>query len=108
MAYDEALADRVRKALGKRRDLDEKRMFGGLAFMLGGHMCCGVFRGGLIVRVPRAGTGSALKRPHAKPFDFTGKPMRGFVVVAPGGLQGAALRRWVDEAVSHVGTLPPK
>src|SRR5690606_13806007 len=97
MAYDDKLADRVRAALGPRRGLDEKRMFGGLAFLLDGNMCCGVSHAGLIVRVPRDGTSDALKRPHARPFDFTGKPMRGFVVVAPEGLRGPALRRWVDD-----------
>lgn len=108
MAYDDTLADRVRTALGERKGLDEKRMFGGLAFMLNDHMCCGIMGAELLVRVPREETGAILQRPHVRPFDFTGKPMKAFVVVGGAGLKGTSLKRWVDECVTHVATLPPK
>jgi hypothetical protein len=108
MAYDDALADRVRAALGKRPGLDEKRMFGGLAFLLNGHMCCGIMGAEFLARVPRDETGAALQKPHTRPFDFTGKPMKAFVVVEPAGLRGAGLGRWVEACATHVAALPPK
>jgi len=108
MAYDDKLADRVRAALGDRKGLDEKRMFGGLAFMLHDHMCCGIMGSELLVRVPREETGAVSKRPHVRPFDFTGKPMKSFVVVGAAGLRGVGLKRWVEECVAHVSSLPPK
>lgn len=108
MAYDEKLAARVRAVLAKRTDVSERKMFGGLTFMVAGHMCCGVNGDELIVRLDPNRENDALERPHARPMDFTGRPMRGFVTVEPKGLNGAQLKRWVQEAVARAGSLPPK
>lgn len=83
-------------------------MFGGLAFMLHGNMVCGVVGDELMLRLGREGAERALAGPHARPMDFTGKPLAGMVFVEPAGLAGAALDRWVGEAVAYVRTLPPK
>ena len=90
MAYDEKLAARVRALLSDRGDVSERPMFGGLTFMVDGHMCCGVTGDELIVRIDAADEDAALGRPHARPMDFTGRRMRGFVTVSPEGLNGAA------------------
>ena len=108
MAYDEKLAARVRAILGDRDDVREQKMFGGLTFMVGGHMCCGVNGDELIVRLDPDQENDALARPHARPMDFTGRPMRGFVTVQPEGLKGAQLNQWVQEAVAQAESLPPK
>jgi hypothetical protein len=105
MAYSEQLANRVRALLSERDDVDERPMFGGLTFMVGGHMCCGVRGDELIVRLH---ADAALARPHARAMDFTARPIRGFVTVAAGGLKGQTLRRWVARAVAHAETQPPK
>lgn len=105
MAYDEQLAARVRRELGKRKDVSERRMFGGLAFMVGGHMACGVLGRDLIVRVgPDEGDG-ALAQPHVRPFDFTGRPSRGMVYVEPEGVTtDDDLRRWVAKGLAFAST----
>jgi len=108
MAYSEQLASRVRALLSDRDDAAERRMFGGLTFMIGGHMCCGVHGDELIVRLHADDEDAALARPHARPMDFTGRPMRGFVTVAPDGLKGQALGRWVALAAAHAEAQPPK
>jgi TfoX/Sxy family transcriptional regulator of competence genes len=108
MAYDEKLVARVRRLLSDRDDVGERAMFGGLTFMLGGRMCCGVNRDELIVRVHPDDEAAALARPHARPMDFTGRPMRGFVTIRPEGLKGRALARWVRSAVAHAEAAPPR
>ena len=108
MAYDEDLADRVRGVLAPEPGLTERKMFGGLAFMLDGHMCCGIVGGDLMLRLGVDGADAALARPHVRPMDFTGKPMSGMVYVAPEGVRGKALRGWVGRARAFVRTLPPK
>lgn len=109
MAYDEKLAARVRVALEERRDVSEKMMFGGLAFMLGGHMCCGIVGEDLMVRVGPNGTLEALAEPHVRPMDFTGKPMNGMVYVAPEGVKTRALlKKWMTRAVRFAESLPAK
>ena len=108
MAYDEQLAVRIRTLLGNRTDVTERKMFGGLTFMIGGHMCCGVNGNELIVRLDPEREDEALARPHARPMDFTGRPMRGFITVQPDGLKGSRLSRWVQEAVARAESLPPK
>ena len=109
MAYDEELAQRVRRALAPLDNIHERKMFGGLAFMLNGNMCCGVEGDNLMVRTGPDAYDDALARPHARVFDFTGRPMRGFVYVASEGLATeAALREWVSTAVAFAGSLPPK
>jgi TfoX/Sxy family transcriptional regulator of competence genes len=109
MSFDETLTDRVREALGPRRGLTERKMFGGLAFMLRGNMCCGVLKRELIVRVPPDETDDLLAEPHTRAFDFTGRPMRGFVVIRPAGCEhDGTLADWVDRAVAFAATLPAK
>jgi TfoX N-terminal domain len=108
VAYDEDLADRVRAALGPAAAVTERKMFGGLTFMLGGHMCCGVVKDSLMLRLGSQGADRALGHPHVRPMDFTGRPMTGMVFVDPGGLNGAALGRWVAAAAAFTRTLPPK
>lgn len=108
MAYDEKLAARVRGALARRRGVEEKKMFGGLAFMLRGSMCCGVAKGDLVLRVGPARAAEALRSPHARYCDFTGRPMKGMIMISPAGCRTApAVRRWVDLAVAFVqGSVP--
>jgi len=109
MAYDEQLAERVRTVLGARDDVTERNMFGGIAFMLGGHMCCGVNGDDLMLRLGDDAAEDALADPHTRPMDFTGRPMKGFVYVSSEGTgTAAALRRWIARAAEHVSTLPPK
>ncbi len=108
MAFDERLADRVRAVLGER-DVTERRMFGGLAFLLRGHMCVGIIGHDLMVRVGPDQFDSALAEKHSRPMDFTGRPAKGMVYVAPAGLRTErALRHWVDRARQFVETLPKK
>ena len=107
MAYDERLAERVRGIVAGEEALTERTMFGGLAFMLGGHMFCGIVGDELMLRLGPEGADTALTRAHVRPMDFTGRPMTGMVFVAPEGLRGAALRQWVREAAAFARTLPP-
>jgi hypothetical protein len=107
MAYDEKLAERVRRAMAGRRRITERKMFGGLAFLSGGRMCCGVLNDDLVVRVGPQRHAVALSRPHVRPMDFTGKPLSGFVYVgSPGIKTGAALAKWLREATEYAATLP--
>lgn len=109
MAYDEELAERIRRALADKHSVVEKRMFGGIAFMLRGNMCCGIVRGDLMVRVGPERHEEALAQPHARPMDFTGRPMRGMVYVTPEGCRtDEALKRWVEQGLNFAATLPPK
>jgi len=101
MAYDEALAERIRGVLRGRDDVQERKMFGGIAFMVAGRMACGVIRDDLMVKVGPEANDEALAQPHTRPMDFTGRPMRGMVYVAPAGVAtDAELERWVERAVS--------
>ena len=108
MAYDERLANRVRDLLAGDPALSERKMFGGLAFMLDGNMCCGIVADRLMLRLGADLSEQALKRTHVQPMDFTGRPMTGMVFVAPEGLHGKALRTWVELATGFARTLPPK
>lgn len=109
MAYDEELAQRVRKLLGPLENITERKMFGGLAFMLNGNMCCCVDKASLVVRTGPQGYEAALERPGARVFDLTGRPMRGFVYVDSEGLaEEKALSDWVNAAVVFAASLPPK
>lgn len=109
MAYDETLADRVREALGPRPELSERKMFGGLCLMAGGHMFCGILGDELMLRLGPDGAEAALDRPHVRPMDFTGRPMKGMVYVEPAGFRGEqALLGWLDLALGFCATLPPK
>jgi hypothetical protein len=109
MPYDAALAERVRKLLGRRKLITEKRMFGGVGFLLAGSMCVGVWKEWLILRLGPDQAESAVREAHVKEFDITGKAMRGWVMVGPGGVEGDHdLRRWCHLAVRFVATLPEK
>jgi TfoX/Sxy family transcriptional regulator of competence genes len=109
MAYDEQLAARVRRVLERRRGISEKRMFGGICFLVRGNMCCGVVGGELVVRVGPGAYAEALARPYARPMDFTGKPLKGFVFVSPEGLGSPrALRSWVDRGERFARSRPAR
>ena len=109
MAFDEGLAQRIRERLAGATDVTEKRMFGGIAFLAGGHMTVGVVRHDLMVRVGPKAYAALVRRPHARPMDFTGKPLRGFVYVAPEGFEADEdLARWIDQGVAYARSLPPK
>ena len=109
MAYNENLANRIRESLGDRNELTEKKMFGGLSFMLGGNMCCGIMKDDLVVRVAPDSYEKALARPHARPMDFTGRPVKGMVYVGPEGYTSdQGLKYWLDQGLSFALSLPPK
>ncbi|HJV25624.1 MAG TPA: TfoX/Sxy family protein [Aromatoleum sp.] len=109
MAFDAGLAERLRDLFRERHDVVEKRMFGGLAFMLGEHMCVGILGDALLARVGAEGYEDALHARHVHPMDFTGRPMKGFVVVEPAGFESDAdLAHWVERCMVFVRSLPPK
>ncbi len=97
MAYDEKLAERIRHAFKGRRDIAERKMFGGLAFLLQGRMCCGIVGDDLTGRVSADEFDAVMRGRHVRPMDFTGKPLRGFAYVSPPGFRTAtALRTWLS------------
>src|SRR5262245_24551183 len=109
MAFDELLAERIRAALGRRKGLAEKRMFGGIAFLLNGNMCVGVHGSELIVRLAPEATEAALAQPHTRRFDLTGRPMNGWILVEQAGVKtDAKLGKWVEIATKYAGALPKK
>jgi hypothetical protein len=109
MVYDEKLANRIRTALGDRHEVTERKMFGGIAFMVADRMACGVIHDDLMAKVGPDRWEEALARPHARPMDFTGRPMRGMVYVGPAGVRtAAALQRWVDQCVAFAIENPAK
>jgi TfoX/Sxy family transcriptional regulator of competence genes len=109
MAYDEALAQRIREALAGTAGLSERKMFGGIAFMVNGNMACGIVGDDLMVRVGPDNHDEALGQAHARPMDFNGRPMRGMVYIEPAGTTAAAaLRSWLDRGVAFSTSLPPK
>lgn len=109
MAYDEDLATRIRAALADTQEVTERKMFGGLAFVVAGHMTCGIVGDELMLRLGEDGADSALDEPHTRPMDFTGKPMRTMIYVEPAGIAtDQALGAWIDRAAAHTRTLPPK
>jgi TfoX/Sxy family transcriptional regulator of competence genes len=108
MAYDQELAERVRAVLPDGEMVTERQMFGGLTFMLGDHMLCGVVKDALMVRLGPEAVGRALEQPHVRPMDFTGRPMKSMVFIEPAGLHGQALRQWVNAAAEYIRSLPPE
>ena len=109
MPFDETIAQRIRDILAEACPAKERRMFGGLAFMVNGHMCCGVVGEEIVVRVGAEEHDEALSQPHARAMDFTGRPMKGFVYVGPAGyLNKAALKMWIQRGLNFVMSLPPK
>jgi len=109
MVYDNKLAERIRKILGQTRGVTEKSMFGGLSFLLNGKMCCGIIKNDLVVRIGEDNYEEALKKPHVRPMDFTGRPIKGFVFVGPAGHKSDKdLKQWVQPSIDHAKSLPVK
>lgn len=109
MPYDEKLASRIRRVLSPTDAIVELHMFGGIAFLLEGKMVCGVVHDDLMVRVGPAAYEAALARPHARPMDFTGRPLTGFIFVGPSGTRtDRAVAAWVRMACEFVATLPAR
>ena len=109
MAYNETLATRVRKVLARHKAVAEIKMFGGLCFTLRGNMCCGVLKNDLVLRVSPEAATKYLAEPHVRPMDFTGRPMKNFLYVGPGGHGSApSLRRWIKRAANFALSLPSK
>jgi hypothetical protein len=108
MAFDELLADRVRTCRQQVAGVSEKKMFGGLAFLTGGHSTVGVYGDGLIARIGAQDMDAATAKPGVRPFDMTGRPMRGIVVIDSAVLDDKAPGRWIGQARSHVAGLPPE
>lgn len=109
MAFDPGLADRIRLVLPKSRGISERKMFGGLAFLMNGHMLCGVVKADLMLRLGEEATATALGRPHTRPMDFTGRALKSMIYVDARGLDtDESLRSWVASALKYVKNLPPK
>lgn len=109
MAYDEALAERIRGVLKGREGVTERKMFGGIAFMVNGNMCCGVTTGEMMLRLGNEGAAAALDEKHTRAMDFTGRPMKSMIYVEPAGYgTDDDLRGWVDRALVFANSLPAK
>jgi len=109
VTYDETLAGRLREIIaGIDGEVTERKMFGGLAFMLNGHMFTGIVGDELMLRLGQGGAEAALRREHVREMDFTGRPMKAMVFIEPAGLEGHALNDWVTSAAAFALTLPPK
>ena len=109
MAFDEALAERIRRGLARKKGIEEKMMFGGIGFLLNGNMCVGIHGSELIVRIPPEDTDAVLKQANTRRFDLTGRPMKGWILVKPAGLKTAAqLGKWIDVATKFAAALPVK
>ncbi len=109
MAYDEKLEKRLDGFIARRNDFHKQKMFGGLGYLLRGNMCFAIWKDHLILRLGETQGADALKTKNVRPFDITGRPMKGWVMVAPEGIKtDAVLRRWVTQAVDFVCQLPRK
>jgi hypothetical protein len=109
MAFDESLAARIRDALARKRGVEEKKLFGGVGFLLNGNILVGVWKDSLIVRLGPDEGDEALKEPNVKEFDITGRAMSGWVLVEPGGVEeDDQLSGWIQRAVKFVAKLPAK
>ncbi len=109
MAFDQDLAAKIWNLLADQPQVRSQKMFGGFAIMVNGHMCCGVLKDALILRIGPVLYPELLKKKYVRPFDFTGKPLTGMVCVSPEGLKTtAALKKWVSVALGFVESLPPK
>jgi hypothetical protein len=109
MAFSEALAERIRQRLSRRKHVEAKKMFGGVGFLLNGNLLVGVWKDSLIARLGPDQAEKALPEPHVKEFDITGRPMKGWVLVEPEGVEGDdQLGGWIQRAVTFVGKLPKK
>ena len=109
MAYDENLAGRIRHALARKKNIDEKKMFGGIGFLLNGNLLVGIWKDSLGVRLGPDQAEEALLEPHVEKFDITGKPMKGWVLVGPKGVEDdKQLKGWIQRTVMFVSKLPGK
>src|SRR5438067_2723041 len=109
MAYSESLALRVRQVLGPRRNVAEKKMFGGVGFLLNGNMCVGIWKNSLIARIDPEIYEDALKEEYVRKFDITDRPMKGWILVEPDGIESDdQLRKWIDRSLDFVSPLPKK
>jgi TfoX/Sxy family transcriptional regulator of competence genes len=109
MPFSAALAERIRQAVNRRKNIEEKKMFGGVGFLLNGNMLVGVWKDSLIVRLGAEESDGALQEPHVKEFAITGRAMKGWILVGPEGVQDdAQLSAWIQRAVTFVTTLPAK
>jgi TfoX/Sxy family transcriptional regulator of competence genes len=109
MPYSKSLAARIRQALAARRGIVEKKMFGGIGFLLGGNMLVGIWHDALIARLGPDEAPRAMAEPHVRAFDITGRAMSGWVIVEADGIESdAELRAWIERAIAFVETLPPK
>jgi len=109
MPFDEALAQRVRPLVSRKKGFTEKQMFGGVGFLLSGNMCCGVWKEFLILRIGPAAYEKALEAPFVREFDITGRAMTGWVMVEPDGVDvDQDLKEWVQQAVKFCRSLPAK
>ncbi|HEX5105285.1 MAG TPA: TfoX/Sxy family protein [Pirellulaceae bacterium] len=109
MPYSESLADRIRQTFGRRRGLTEKKMFGGVGFLLNGNMCVGVWKTSLIVRLDPVDADESLSQPHVRPFDITGRPMKGWLIVEADGLEtDDQLASWIQRSIEFVAGMPRK
>jgi len=109
MAYDEKLAERLSSLVKGRKGFAEKKMFGGMAFMLNGNMCFGVHKDSLVIRTNEESANSSLKRKNVKPFDITGRPMKGWIMISKDGTKTKEnLDKWTSLAIKFVKTLPKK
>ena len=109
MAFNEALAQRIRQGLAQRKNIREKKMFGGIGFLLNGNLLVGVWKDSLIVRLGLDEAEEALLEPHVRAFDITGKPMKGWLLVASEGVEADdQLKEWIKRAVNFVGKMPEK
>ena len=109
MAFDESLAQRIRDALARKKNIEAKKMFGGIGFLLNGNLLVGVWKESLVVRLGKDEGEEALWEPHVKEFDITGRPMKGWVLVEPEGIEDdERLRGWIERATKFVRTLPGK
>jgi TfoX/Sxy family transcriptional regulator of competence genes len=109
MAYDESLAGRIRDALARKKDIDEKKMFGGVGFLLNGNLLVGIWKDALIVRLSPDESEEALRETHVRVFDITGRPMKGWVLVEPEGIEeDDQLKGWIERAMKYVRALPAK
>lgn len=109
MAFNESLAARIRSALARKKGITEKKMFGGVCFLLNGNMLVGVWKEFLIARLGPDQGEDALLEPHVRKMDITGKPMKGWVMVEPEGVEDdGQVKDWIQRAVKFVGKLPGK
>jgi hypothetical protein len=108
MAYNEALESRIQAILSDWANVSRKKMFGGLCHLLSGNMFCGVYKDYLILRLGPKAAAEALKKPSVRPFDITGRPMQGWVMVESPGFSGKRLAKWLEEARAFAQNLPPK